>query len=68
VLVHEINRRGWDLAECAALHHNACMALHDWASRDVEVAENLVQALGADELDGGIVHLPKKEGHGTAGP
>jgi hypothetical protein len=44
------------------------MALHDRASRDVQVVENLVGAPPADELDGGVVHLPKKECQGTAGP
>jgi hypothetical protein len=34
----------------------------------VKVAKDLVRQPPSDELDGGIVHLFKKKGHGTASP
>jgi hypothetical protein len=50
------------------LGHKTCIALNDGTSRDVEVPEYLIGPPVADELDGGVVQLPQKEGHGATGP
>jgi hypothetical protein len=68
VLVHEVKGWGRDLSEIRILRHDAGVALHYWPSRDMQIPEDLVGSPPANELDGGLVHLAKKEGHGTAGP
>jgi hypothetical protein len=68
VLVHQVDGGHWELSEGAVLCHDACVALHDWACGDVQVAKYLVGPPPANKLDGGVVHLSKKEGQGTAGP
>jgi hypothetical protein len=44
------------------------MAMHDWASQDMQVAKAMVGPPSLNKLDDDIVHLPKKERHGTTGP
>jgi hypothetical protein len=67
-LVQQVDGRSGELAVVTVLGHDACVALHDRSRRDVEVAKDLVRAPAPNELNGGVVHLSKKEGHGTAGP
>ena len=67
-LVREVEGRRRELAEIGVLCHDMGMALHYRPSRDMQISEDLVGPPPANELDGGVVHLAKKEGHGTAGP
>jgi hypothetical protein len=68
VLVEQVDGRSRELAVVAVVGHDTGVALHDGPGRNVEVPEYLVGAPAADELNGGVVHLSKKECHGTAGP
>ena len=67
-LVHEVEGRRRELAEVRVLDHYAGVALHDRPSRFMQIPKDSVGPPPSDELDGGVVHLCKKEGHGTAGP
>jgi hypothetical protein len=68
VLIEEVDSGRRKLPVRAVVDHDAGVALHDGAGGYVQVSEDLVGTPAADELNGGVIHLPKKECHGTAGP
>jgi hypothetical protein len=61
-----VEGRSRELAEIGVLRHYMGMAMHYRPSRDMKILEDLVGLPQANEVDGGVVHLAKKEGHGTA--
>jgi hypothetical protein len=46
------------------LDHLASVALHDRPSRDLKVRQDLVGPPPSNKLDGGVVHLSKKQCQG----
>ncbi len=67
-LVKEVNVGRRELTVGAVVDHDAGVALHNGSRGDVQISEDLIGAPSSNELDGGVVHLPKKECHCTAGP